>query len=322
MKRILTAVAAASLTVAAAAPALAAEGKQKAFKELAWSWEGVFGRYDQAQLQRGYQVYREVCASCHSMKLIAFRHLGEKGGPYHLDQCPEELGLPETTDCSDPAQNPYVKAIAADYQITSGVDDSGDPLVRPGIPADYFPSPYENRQLAILANGGAYPPDQSLIVKSRLKGANYIYSLLTGYPDEVPEVLDVPAGSYYNPYYLGDTLSLFKDEYLEEDHGEVHPDEARVRAVTPEALVTDGGLLYGGAFKMAAPLRDGAITYEDGTEATIEQQAEDVVAYLQWASEPKLEERKVMGQFVILYLFAFAGILYASYRQIWRNVEH
>ena len=324
MKRVLTALAVftAGALTGTAAPALAAEGKAKEYKEIPWSWEGVFGGYDQAQLQRGYQVYREVCASCHSMKLIAFRHLGEKGAPYYLEQCPEELGLPETTDCSDPAQNPYVKAIAADYEITAGVDDSGDPLVRPGIPADYFPSPYANKQVAILANGGAYPPDQSLIVKSRLKGANYIYSLLTGYPDEVPQVLDVPAGSYYNPYYQGDTLSMFREEYVEEDHGETHPIEDRVRAVTPSELVTDGGLLYGGALKMAAPLRNGAVTYEDGTPATIEQQAKDVVAYLQWASEPKLEERKVMGQFVILYLFAFAGILYASYRQIWRNVEH
>ena len=322
MKRITAALAALALA-GGAAPALAAEGKQKEFKELAWTWEGVFGRYDQTQLQRGYQVYREVCASCHSMKLIAFRHLGERGAPYYLEDCPEELGLPETTDCSDPAQNPFVKAIARDYTIVAGVDDEGDPLERPGIPADYFPSPYANKQQAILANGGAYPPDQSLIVKSRLKGANYIYSLLTGYPDEVPQVLDVPPGSYYNPYYLGDTLSLIRDEYLEEDHGEVHPNKEAILAVTPAELVTDEGVLYGGAFKMANPLpQDGLVDYEDGTPATVEQMAADVVAYLQWSSEPKLEERKVMGQFVILYLIAFAGILYASYRQIWRNVEH
>ena len=293
--------------------AFAAEGHAQEPIHRSWSWDGIFGRYDQAQLQRGYQVYREVCASCHSMQLIAFRHLGDKGAPYHLDACPEELGLPETTDCSDPAANPYVKAIAADFQITAGVDDEGDPLTRPGLPADYFPSPYANRQQAMLANGGAYPPDQSLIVKSRLEGDDYIFSLLTGYPGlpngpaEMPEEIEVPAGSHYNPFYIGDTAGLLKDEYRDE---EGHPREGV-------------HLPPGGAFKMAPPLvADGQVTYEDGTEATIEQMAVDVVTFLQWASEPKLEERKTMGQFVVLYLLAFAGIVYASYRQIWRHVNH
>jgi ubiquinol-cytochrome c reductase cytochrome c1 subunit len=327
MKTTLAALAAA-LPLAVMGGAEAAGGKIKELKEPAWSWEGVFGRYDQQQLQRGYQVYRQVCASCHSMKLIAFRHLGEEGGPYHLEECPEELNLPSSVDCSDPAQNPFVKAIAADFQITAGVDDQGDPLTRPGLPADYFPSPYANKQQAIVANGGAYPPDQSLIVKSRVKGRNYIYSLLTGYPggpsypgggNDVPEVLNVPGGQYYNPFYPGDTLSLMDEAYLDE---EGHPIKAAVEAVTYEGLVTDEGTLYGGAFKMAAPLQDGIVTYEDGSPETIDQYARDVVAYLQWSSEPKLEQRKVMGQFVMLYLFAFAGIVYASYRQIWRNVEH
>lgn len=302
-KAILAALAA--LPLIAAGGAHAAGGEIKELKEPSWSWEGIFGSYDQQQLQRGYQVYRTVCSSCHSMKLIAFRHLAEEGGPYHLDECPEELGLPASTDCSDPAQNPIVKAIAADFQIEAGVDDFGDPLVRPGLPADYFPSPYPNRQIAILANGGAYPPDQSLIVKSRVKGANYIYSLLTGYVDP-PEVLNVPAGQYYNPYYPGDTLSMMKEEYLDEE-GHVLPGVE---------------VPYGGAFKMAAPLQDGIITYEDGSPETVDQYAKDVVAFLQWSSEPKLEQRKRMGGFVLLYLFAFAGIVYASYRQIWRNVEH
>ena len=318
---------AAVLGAALAVPAHAAGGKIKDLKEPAWSWEGVFGRYDQAQLQRGYQVYAQVCSSCHSMELVAFRHLGEEGAPYHLEECPEELGLPSSVDCSDPAANPYVKAIAAEYQIPV-IDDVGDTAERPGLPSDYFPSPYANRQQAIVANGGAYPPDQSLIVKSRVKGRNYIYSLLTGYPggpnypgggEDVPSVLDVPAGQYYNPYYPGDTASLIDPAYMDE---EGHPHKEDILARTYEGLVTDDGILYGGAFKMAAPLQDGIVTYEDGSPETIDQYAKDVVAFLQWSSEPKLEQRKTMGQFVVIYLVIFAFIVYLSYRKIWSNVEH
>ncbi len=304
LKRTLAALGAV-LPLALAGGASAAEGKIKELKEPSWTWEGIFGRYDQQQLQRGYQVYREVCASCHSMKLVAFRHLAEDGGPFYLEECPIELGLPSTTDCSDPAANPIVKALAADYQIEAGVDDSGDPLIRPGLPADYLPSPYANRQQAMLANGGAYPPDMSLLVKSRVKGRNYIYSLITGY-EEPPAILDVPPGQYYNPYYPGDTASMVREEYLDEEGHILHEYE----------------LPPGGAFKMAPPLQDGIVTYEDGSPETVDQYARDVVSFLQWSSEPKLEQRKEMGGFVMLYLFAFAGIVYASYRQIWRNVEH
>ena len=326
MKRLITTLAV-TLPLAFAASADAAGGKIKELVEPSWSCEGVFGRYDQAQLQRGYQVYAQVCSSCHSMQLVAFRHLGDPGGPYHLDECPEELGLPSSVDCSDPAANPYVKAIAAEYQVPV-IDDAGDTAERSGLPSDYFPSPYANKQQAVVANGGAYPPDQSLIVKSRVKGRNYIYSLLTGYPggpnypgggDEVPGVLNVPAGQYYNPFYPGDTLSLIDEAYLDE---EGHPEKEAILGRTYKGLVTSEGTLYGGAFKMASPLQDGAVTYEDGSPETIDQYAKDVVAFLQWSSEPKLEQRKVMGQFVVLYLVIFAFIVYLSYRQIWGNVEH
>lgn len=315
MKRTLALLAA--LPIALAASANAAGGHTKELKHVDWSWGGVFGGYDDQQLQRGYEVYAKVCSACHSMKLVAFRHLGEKGGPYYLEECPEELNLPASTDCSAPAANPFVKAIAAEFQITDGVDDSGDPFVRPGLPADYIPSPYPNRQMALLANGGAYPPDQSLIVKGRPHGDNYIYSLLTGYPGlengppAIPEEIEVPAGSYYNPYYAGDTLSLMKPQYLDEDGHVIAGEEAP----------------YGGVFKMAPPLTAPIIQAQElacgQSEGDIVSNcSKDVVAFLQWASEPKLEQRKTMGQFVILYLIAFAGIVYASYRQIWRNVEH
>ncbi len=284
--------------------AQAAGGKVKEYKHPHWSWEGMFGHYDRDQLQRGYQVYREVCAACHSMELLAFRHLGDPSGPYHLEKCPKELNLPASVDCADPAQNPIIRSLAADFTITDGPDDSGDMFERPGLPSDYLPAPYANPEQATAANGGAYPPDMSLLVKARHHGANYIYSLLTGYVDP-PEIISIDPGTHYNPYYAGDTLSLIKEDYFDEE-GHLLPG---VEAP------------YGGVFKMAAPLSDGVVGYEDGTPETVDQYSKDVTAFLMWAAEPKLEERKSMGRFVLLYLFIFAGIVYASYRQIWRNVH-
>ncbi|NNU16274.1 cytochrome c1 [Parvularcula sp. ZS-1/3] len=318
MKKLLTA---AALAAAILPGAASAAGVAKEPKSKEWYWDGPFGHYDRDSLQRGFQVYREVCAACHSMKLIAFRHLGDPAGPFYLEECPVELGLPDSTDCSDPAQNPIVKSLAAEYTITDGPDEAGDMFERPGLPADYLPSPYANVQQAASANGGAYPPDMSLLVKARVNGANYIYSLLTGYPEKDLKTIEVPGGQYYNPYYPGDTLSLMKPEYIDEN-GEIIEDA--VRAAEDPKYVSSDGHIYGGAFKMKSPLTDGIVTYEDGTEETIEQYAKDVVSYLAWAAEPKLDERKGMGTFVMAYLFIFAGITYASYRQIWSsaNIEH
>ena len=315
LKKILTAAALAAALLPATGHAA---GATKALKEKHWAWEGAFGHYDRAAMQRGFQVYREVCASCHSMDLLAFRHLGDPGAPYYLESCPKELGLPDSVNCSDPAQNPIIRSIAAEYTITDGPDEAGDMFERPGIPADYFPSPYANPQQAAAANGGAYPPDMSLLVKGRVNGAAYIYSLATGYPDKDLKTIDVPAGQYYNPYYPGDTLSLMKEEYVDE---EGHVIEEAVRAAEDKKYVSSDGHIYGGAFKMASPLSDGIVTYEDGSPETVEQYAADVVAFLQWASEPKLEERKGMGTYVMAYLFIFAGVTYASYRQVWKGAK-
>lgn len=296
--------------------AVAADGKVKEYKHPHASWEGFFGHYEQAQLQRGYQVYREVCSACHSMELVAFRHLAEKGAPYYLDSCPKELGLPSSTDCSTPPQNPIIKSLAADFMVEDGPDDAGDMFTRPGLPSDYFPSPYANRQQAMAANGGAYPPDMSLLAKARHHGPAYIYSLLTGYVTP-PDAIEVPAGQYYNPYYAGDTSSLIKSEYMHDGHA----DKEKLKEVVSPELLHESGVIYGGSFKMAPPLSDGLVTYEDGSPETVDQYAQDVVAFLQWAAEPKLEQRKSMGRFVLLYLFIFAAVVYASYRQIWRNVH-
>ncbi|MEM1409496.1 MAG: cytochrome c1 [Pseudomonadota bacterium] len=299
------------------AEASAAEGVTKALKDTEWSWEGPFGSYDQRMLQRGFQVYREVCANCHSLELIAFRHLGEKGGPFYLEKCPEELGLPDTVDCSNPISNPVVKSLAAEFTVTDGPDEFGDMFERPGIPADYYPSIYANKQQAIAANGGAYPPDQSLLVKARPNGADYMYSLLTGYPEMDPEVLDVPPGQYYNPFYPGDSTGLLKAEYLDETG---YPLKKKIKEMTDEKYLSDEGYIYGGAFKMSQPLYDEMVEYTDGTPMTMEQYAKDVTAFLMWAAEPKLEQRKSMGSFVMVYLIIFAGVTYMSYKRVWSNV--
>lgn len=292
----------------------------KDYKHGHWHWTGPFGSYDKAQLQRGYQVYREVCSTCHSMKLVAFRHLGDPGAPFHLDACPAELGLPDTVDCSDPAANPIIKSLAADFTVTDGPDEAGDMFERPGLPSDYFPSPYANDAQAAAANGGAYPPDMSLLAKARHHGPDYIYSLLTGYPAENPEALEIAPGQYYNPYYPGDTASLVRPQFLDD---EGHVLEELVEEVTDPELYAGHGVIYGGAFKMAPPLvGDGQVTYEDGSPETIDQYAQDVTAFLMWAAEPKLDERKQTGGFVMAYLFIFAGVVYASYRQVWSNVAH
>ena len=125
-----------------------------------WSFKGITGKFDRASLQRGYQVYTEVCASCHSMRLLSYRNLGEKGGPeFSIEQ---------------------VKAIAANFEVEDGPNNDGEMFTRPGRPSDRFVSPYPNVQAATAANGGAYPPDMSVLVKSRKGGADYIYSVLMG----------------------------------------------------------------------------------------------------------------------------------------------
>ncbi len=130
-----------------------------------WSFKGLFGKFDRGSLQRGYQVYTEVCASCHSMKYLSYRNLGEKGGP----------------EFSEAA----VKAIAASFEVTDGPNADGDMFERPGKPSDKFVKPYDNVKAAHAANGGAYPPDMSVLVKARGDGVDYIYSLLQGY-EEAP----------------------------------------------------------------------------------------------------------------------------------------
>lgn len=165
------------------ASAQAAEATAE-LKERPWSTDGLFGTLDRAAAQRGLQVYREVCAACHGLDYVAFRTLADIG--YDEEQ---------------------IKAIAAEYMITDGPDDSGEMFERPGLPSDRFPPPYPNEQAAAAVNGGKAPPDLSLIVKARMDGKNYLYSLLVGYEDPPPD-FEVPANGYYNAYFPGHVIAM------------------------------------------------------------------------------------------------------------------
>ena len=152
-----------------------------------WSFKGLLGKFDRTSLQRGYQVYNEVCASCHSMQYLSYRNLGEPGGPeFSVDQ---------------------VKAIAANFEVEDGPNADGDMFTRPARPSDKFVSPYPNVQAATAANGGAYPPDMSVLVKARKGGSDYIYSVLMGY-ENPPAGFELEDGVYYNKYMDGKKIKM------------------------------------------------------------------------------------------------------------------
>ena len=154
-----------------------------------WSFEGVFGTFDRASLQRGYQVYQEVCSGCHSVQHLSYRNLSEKGGPeFLLDEA---------------------KAIAAQFEVTDGPNEDGEMFIRPGRLSDKFVNPFPNVKAAAAANGGAYPPDMSVLAKARKGGADYIYSLLLGY-EEAPAEYELDDGVYYNKYMPGNKIMMSK----------------------------------------------------------------------------------------------------------------
>ncbi|MBV8060226.1 MAG: cytochrome c1 [Alphaproteobacteria bacterium] len=248
---------AALLATAIALPAHASEGVTPPHEPSAgWPQTGAFGTYDRAALQRGFQVYKQVCAVCHSLKLLSYRNLAD-------------LGFSE----------PEIKAIAADYQVTDGPNDQGEMYQRPARPSDHFVGPFPNDQAARAANGGALPPDLSLIIKARHNNENYVYSLLTGFGLTPPPEENIAKGMYYNPYFPGHQIA------------------------------------------MPAPLKDDAVTFADGTKATVDQEARDVVQFLAWASEPNMEERKQMGLKAVLFLLAFAAIMYGVKRKVWKDLH-
>jgi len=244
---------------------------------LKWSFAGPLGKFDQGQLQRGLKVYKEVCAACHGLSFVAFRNLADPGGPGY-----------------SPAQ---AAAFASEYKVKDGPDDKGEMFERNGRPADYFPSPYPNEQAARASNGGAYPPDLSLIAKARgyergfpqfvfdaftqfqEKGPNYLDALLQGYEDKAPAGFALPEGSYYNKFFPGH------------------------------------------AIKMPKPLSDGQVTYDYGSPATVQQYAKDVSAFLMWTAEPHLEARKRLGLQVMIFLIVLSGLLYFTKKKVWADAH-
>ncbi|KUR78804.1 cytochrome c1 [Novosphingobium sp. Fuku2-ISO-50] len=223
-------------------------------EDVKFAFNGAFGRFDKQQLQRGFQIYKEVCSNCHSLKQVAFRNL-------------TDLGYSEA----------QVKTIAKEWATKAKTFDpkTGDTGERPNTPADHFPPVY-------YAGSGS-PPDLSLITKARHEGPNYVYSLLTGYTDQPASLIKkypdgkVPDGLYYNPYFANLNIA------------------------------------------MPAPLADGQVTYSDGTKATLDQEAQDVAAFLTWTAEPKMEKRKQTGWAVLGFLIAATALAYLSKRTIWAD---
>ena len=160
--------------------------------KIDWSFKGLFGKFDRGSLQRGYQVYTEVCASCHSMKYLSYRNLSEKGGP--------EFSIEQT------------KAIAASFEVIDGPNDDGEMFERPAKLSDKFVMPYANIKEAQAANGGAYPPDMSVLAKARSGGVDYIYSVLLGYEDP-PNGVILDDGVYYNKYMYGNNIKMSQPLY-------------------------------------------------------------------------------------------------------------
>ena len=163
------------------------EETNKNYVKTNWSFKGIFGTFDRASLQRGYQVYQEVCSGCHSAQHLSYRNLSEKGGP--------EFSVEEA------------KAIAAQFEVEDGPNSDGEMFTRLGRLSDQFVKPYPNVEASTAANGGAYPPDMSVLAKARKGGADYIYSLLLGY-EEAPTEFELDEGVYYNKYMSGNRIKM------------------------------------------------------------------------------------------------------------------
>jgi ubiquinol-cytochrome c reductase cytochrome c1 subunit len=258
-----------------------AAGDQATPPRQKWSFSGMFGHYDNNQLQRGFQVYQNVCAACHTMTQLSFRNLSEKGGPEFK---PEQI-----------------RELAAKWpiQVKDGPNDKGEMFERPARPSDRFPSPFANNEIAKIANGGAMPPDFSVIAKAR--------TYKVGFPGFV---IDALPGFTYQEAGVDYIYALLALGYID----------------PPAGKVIEPGLNYnkympGEKIAMTAPLADGQVEYTDGTPATKENYAKDVTAFLMWAAEPHLEQRKQMGFRVMIFLLVFAGLLYFTKKKVWADVK-
>ncbi|MDX2221168.1 MAG: cytochrome c1 [Rhodospirillaceae bacterium] len=190
MNKLVLAAAAALSLVSIAAPRAAEVGPP--LMTVDWTFKGPFGKFDKMQLQRGLQVYREICASCHSLKYIAFRNLADLG--YSEGQ---------------------IKAIAAEYEYPD-IDDEGSEITRPGKASDYFPNPYPNENFARASNNGSLPPDLSLMTKAREGGPDYLYSLILGY-EEPPPGIEMMDGMNYNKYFADGNFQIAMAQQLADE---------------------------------------------------------------------------------------------------------
>jgi cytochrome c1 len=250
-----------------------------------WTYGGIFGYFDEEQLRRGYKVYKDVCAGCHNLKLLSYRNLGEIGGP-HL---PKE----------------EVEAIAAEAEVSDGYDDTGSPATRKGKPSDNFQWTLGNEKKAAAAFNGAVPPDLSLITKARTVEREFAW--------------------YAFPFIM---LKDLATQYQEQGSDYIYALLTGYRDQPPAGKAIADGLNYNKAFPgnqlaMPAPLgtfpESGAL---DDDAKKREQQARDVTAFLAWAAEPHLVERKKMGIMVLVYLGVLSILLLIAKKTLWRNVEH
>ena len=285
MKRFAQALGASLAAMLISGAALAAEEGHPGIARQPWAFSGFTGQFNKAQLQRGFQVYKEVCSNCHGLDRLAFRNLVQPGGP----EFPEES----------------VKQLAAEWpnKITDGPNDEGKMFERPPLLSDPIRGPYHNEKEARAAQNGALPPDLSLIARARgvernpswwihpflmlgdvvqsyqEGGADYLYALLTGFTDP-PSGFHMAEGQYYNKAFPGHQIS------------------------------------------MPPPLTDGGVTYQDGTPQKADNYSRDVAAFLSWAADPSLDQRKRIGWQVILYLIVTTGLLYLGKKRIWSTLKH
>jgi len=283
MIQLKTIFAAALISVGLAGAAVAQEAAAKEDDSITkqhWSFAGPFGTFDRNQLQRGFQVFKEVCSNCHSAHLLMFRNLAEPGGP----------GFSEA----------QVKALAATYEIADPDADGGK---RPALPSDHWPSPFPTEKDARDANGGALPPDMSVLAKARgiedkfpnwvfnylttyaEGGPDYIHAILNGYVDPPPAGFQLPEGKHYNKYFPGHSIG------------------------------------------MPPPLTDGQVQYAAAADGktvplTVDQYSKDVGAFLMWVAEPHLDSTKAAGFRVLTFLILFAVLMWLVKQQLWRKVEH
>lgn len=274
---------AAAATLALAAGVAFAAGEAEHPHDEPFSFDSPVGTYDMAAVQRGFAVYQQVCAACHSMNYLSYRNLGEEGAPFALYMVRDHATGEEAPHIGKPehggrfvavTDNPYIRSIASAVQIPDTDPNDGSQIERPGRISDRFRRPFANEAAARASNGGAFPPDLSVINSARHGGADYIYALLTGYSGEQRGT------QYVNHYFPGQLIS------------------------------------------MPPPLNEGAVTFDDGTAATVEQQAHDVTTFLQWAADPHMETRKKTGFMALIFLAILAGLLYLSYKAVWRNESH